>query len=127
MAGPDQHGRSLAGFLRRRVDRHNRPEMQRLIEQPADDGDIFEGLMHIGRVHYHLAVYQHFSEAEEETVPPNLEVEGRVMAVDDLDVMDLHRRGTELTLRLADGRLLDFLVANEEGTIRSTGRGLYKA
>jgi hypothetical protein len=101
--------------------------MQRLIEQPADDGDVFEGPTELGRVHYHLAVYQHFSDAEEEVVPPNLEVEGRLVAVDDLDVKDLHRRGAEMTLRLADGRLLDFLVANEEGTIRSTGRGLYKA
>ncbi len=101
--------------------------MQRLIEQLADDGDVFQGLVRIGRVHYHLAVYQHFSDAEKETVPPNLEVEGRVMAIDNLDVMDLHRRGTELTLRLADARLLDFLIVNEEGTIRSTGRGLYKA
>jgi hypothetical protein len=101
--------------------------MQRLIEQLADDGDVSQGLVHIGRVHYHLAVYQHFSDAEKETVPPNLEVEGRVVAIDDLDVMGLHRQGTELTLRLADARLLDFLVVNEEGTIRSTGRGLYKA
>ena len=101
--------------------------MQRLVEQPADEGDVLEGPMRIGRVHYHLAVYQHFSEVEEEIVAPNLEVEGRIMAVDDLDVMDLHRRRTELTLRLADGRLLDFLIANEEGAIKSTGRGLYKA
>ena len=101
--------------------------MQRLVDQPADEGEVFEGPTHIGRVHYHLAVYQHFSEAEEETVAPNLEVEGRITAADDLDVMDLHRRRTELTLRLADGRLLDFLIANEEGAIKSTGRGLYKA
>jgi hypothetical protein len=101
--------------------------MQRLVEQPADEGEVFEGPMHIGRVHYHLAVYQHFSEAEEEIVAPNLEVEGRIMAVDHLDVMDLHRRRTELTLRLADGRLLDFLIANDEGAIKSTGRGFHKA
>ena len=99
--------------------------MQRLVEQLVDEGDVFEGPIHIGRVHYHLAVYQHFSEAEEEIVPPNLEVEGRV-ALDDLDVTGLHQRRAELRLRLADGRLLDFLFANEEGGIRSTGRGLYK-
>jgi hypothetical protein len=101
--------------------------MQRLIEQANDEGDVFEGPTQLGRVHYHVSVYQHFSDVEEEIVPPNLDVEGRVVGVDDLDVKDLHRRGAEMTLRLADGRLLDFLVANEEGTIRSTGRGLYKA
>jgi hypothetical protein len=101
--------------------------MQRLVDQPADEGEVFEGPTHIGRVHYHLAVYQHFSEAEEEIVAPNLEVEGRITAADDLDVLDLHRRRTELTLRLADGRLLDFMIANEDGAIKSTGRGLYKA
>jgi len=101
--------------------------MQRLVEQPTDEGDVFEGQVHVGRVHYHLAVYQHFSEVEEETVPANLEVEGRVVAVDDLDVTDRLRRGSEFTLRLADGRSLDFLIANDEGRIRSTGRGLYTA
>jgi hypothetical protein len=101
--------------------------MQRLVEQPADEGDVLEGLVRLGRVHYHLAVYQQFSEAEGETNASHLEVEGRFTAVDGLDVIDLHRRRIELTLRLADGRLLDFVFANEEGTIRSTGRGLYTA
>jgi hypothetical protein len=100
--------------------------MQRLVEQPADDGDVFDGFARLGRVHYHLAVYQHFSEAEDDSVPANLEVEGRITALDDLDVTPLHRRAAELTLHLADGRLLDFAIANQEGTIRSTGRGLYK-
>lgn len=99
--------------------------MQRLVEQPASDGDVFEGPVHLGRVHYHLAVYQHFSEAEDEPVPANLEIEGRITALDALDVVEVHRRKSELTLHLADGRLLDFLVANEDGTIHSTGRGLY--
>lgn len=99
--------------------------MQRLVEQPASDGDVFEGPAHLGRVHYHLAVYQHFSEAEDEPVPANLEIEGRITALDALDVVELHRRKSELTLHLADGRLLDFLIANDDGTIHSTGRGLY--
>jgi hypothetical protein len=99
--------------------------MQRLVEQPADDGDVFEGPVHVGRVHYHLAVYQHFSEEEHESVPANLEVEGRITALDGLDVAELHGKGSELTLHLADGRLLDLLILNEDGTIHSTGRGLY--
>ncbi len=36
--------------------------MQRLVEQPVDEGDVIEGATHLGRVHYHLSVYQHFSE-----------------------------------------------------------------
>lgn len=99
--------------------------MQRLVEQPTDDGDVYQGSVRLGRVHYRLAVYQHFAEAEDEFVPANFEVEGRVTALDDLDVLELRHR-EELTLHLADGRLLDFLIANEEGAIRSTGRGLYK-
>jgi hypothetical protein len=99
--------------------------MQRLVEQPADDGDVLQGLVYVGRVHYRLAVYQHFSEEEHESVPANLDVEGRVTALDGLDVAELHGRGSELTLHLADGRLLDLLIVNEDGTIRSTGRGLY--
>jgi hypothetical protein len=99
--------------------------MQRLIEQPVGDGDVFEEGGRIGRVHYHLAVYQHFSD-EGEPVPANLEVEGRISAPDDLDIAGLHRLGLEFTLRLADGRALDFRIVHEDGTIHSTARGLYK-
>ena len=42
------------------------------------------------------------------------------------DLSALHQQAAELTLNLADGRLLDFCVANDQGTIRSTGRGLYR-
>ena len=100
--------------------------MQRLIEQPADDGDVLEGRTRLGRVHYHLSVYQHFSEADDEAVPAFLEVEGHITPLDDLDLAEFHQRRAELTLRLADGRVLDFLIANGEGAIRSTGRGLYR-
>ena len=100
--------------------------MQRLIEQPADDGDVLKGRTRVGRVHYHLSVYQHFSEAEDESVPASLEVEGHITPLEALDLAEFHQRRAELTLRLADGRVLDFLVANGEGAIRSTGRGLYR-
>jgi len=100
--------------------------MQRLIEQPVGEGEVFEENGRVGRVHYHLAVYQHFSEAGE-PVPANFEVEGRITAQDDLDVAGLHRLGLELTLRLTDGRALDFRIVHEDGTIHSTARGLYIA
>ena len=98
--------------------------MQRLIEQPVGDGEEFEEKGRLGRVHYHLAIYQHFSEAGE-PVPANFEVEGRITAQGDLDVVALHDLGFELTLRLADGRALDFRIVHEDGTIHSTARGLY--
>jgi hypothetical protein len=98
--------------------------MQRLIEQPADEGDVLEGPTHLGRVRYHLSVYQRFSETDDAPTGAALEVEGHIMPVDQLDLAELHRRRRELTLRLADGRVLDFLMADPAGTIRSTGRGL---
>jgi hypothetical protein len=101
--------------------------MQRLIEQPTEDGDVFEGSVRLGRVHYRLSVYQHFSDAENEPVPANIEVEGRISPLDDLDLAGLHARRAELTLRLANGRALDFSLIDDEGRIRSTGRGLYSA
>jgi hypothetical protein len=58
-------------------------------------------------------------------VPAHFEVEGRITPVDPVDLSTLYQRAAELTLRLADGRLLDFSIADERGTIRSTGRGLY--
>ena len=83
--------------------------MQRLIEQPMGDGDVFEEGGRLGRVHYHLAVYQHFSD-DGEPVPANLEVEGRITGSNELDIAGLHRLGLEFTLRLADGRALDLTV-----------------
>jgi hypothetical protein len=99
--------------------------MQRLIEQPTGDGDLLEGRAHLGRVHYHLFVYQRFSQVEDEPMPAFLDVEGRITSSDVLDLAALHQRRVELTLRLADGRLLDFSMVHGAGTIRSTGRGLY--
>ena len=98
--------------------------MQRLIEQPIGDGDLFEENSRVGRVHYHLAVYQHFSDAGE-PVPANIEVEGRLTPHDDVDLAGLHRLGLELTLRLADGRALDCRIVHQDGTLHSTARGLY--
>jgi len=102
--------------------------VQRLIEQPADEGDVFNGNVRLGRVLYHLSVYQQFAEAEgdDEPTPTSLVVEGRITPIDRLDLPAFFRRRTELRLRLADGRLLDCLMANETGIVRSTGRGLHR-
>jgi hypothetical protein len=87
---------------------------------------VFEGAVRLGRAHYHLSVYQHFSDAENEAVPANIEVEGRIVPLEEIDLTVLHSRGAELTLRLSDGRALDFSITGEDGRIRSTGRGLYR-
>jgi len=100
--------------------------MQRLVEQPADEGDMFEGPSRVGRVHYHLSVYQHFSGAEGELVPAHLEVEGRITPLEAVDLKTLHQHAAEFTLYLADGRRLDFSIESDAGRIRSTGRGLYQ-
>ena len=101
--------------------------MQRLIEQLADEGDLlFQGHQSLGRVRYHLSVYQHFSSADGESVPASLKVEGHITPVDDLDLGELLRQRSELTLQLADGQAVDFFVTNADGTIRSTGRGIYR-
>lgn len=99
--------------------------MQRLIEQPVDEGELREGRVRLGRVHYHLSVYQQFSTAEGETVPAHLEVEGQISPLEPLNLSELHRRKAELALHLADGRVLDCSVADNAGAVRSTGRGLY--
>ena len=99
--------------------------MQRLVEQPTGDGEIFDGTMCLGSAHYHLSVYQHFSAYENEAVPANVEVEGRLGPLG-LDIAQFHRRGSELTLRLSDGRALDFSFIDADGRLRSTGRQLYQ-
>jgi hypothetical protein len=99
--------------------------VQRLIEQPVNDGEVLEGESPLGRVHYHLSVYQHFSELEGESVPAAIEVEGVIVPRDRMDLADLQQRQPELTLHLADGRFLDFSIVDGDGAIRSTGRGLF--
>jgi hypothetical protein len=99
--------------------------MQRLIEQLADDGEVREGLTRLGRVHYHLSVYQHFSGRDGEPVPASLSVEGQMTPLDPIDLAGLHQRRAELTLLLADERVLQFSVATRDGGIRSTARGLF--
>src|SRR5207247_728729 len=101
--------------------------MQRLVEQPADEGVVFKGTARIGRVHYHLSVYEHFSEGDATVATGVLEVEGRIAPIDPLDVTTLPVHESEFTLHLAVGRLLDFTIADADGRIRSTGRGLYEA
>lgn len=101
--------------------------MQRLIEQPTGEGDVLAAGVHLGRVHYHLSVYQHFSANEHDTVPPSLEVEGRLVPSDAARRADLfQQRHAELTLELADGRALEFRIVDQHGAIRSTGRSLYQ-
>ena len=98
--------------------------MQRLVEQPSGDGEIFQGSLSLGSAHYHLSVYQHFSRADDESVPANVEVEGHVRT--NVNVAELHRRRSELTLRLSDGRALDFSFIDNAGRLHSTGRQLYQ-
>ena len=100
--------------------------MERLVEQPTGNGDLFAGSVRIGHVHYHLSVYQQFSDVENEPVPAHLKVEGRIEPLDGLDVVGLHGRGSEFTLRMPDGRALDFSLSDDAGRIRSTGRGIYQ-
>jgi hypothetical protein len=99
--------------------------MQRLIEQPSGDGRLFEEAAPVGRVHYHLAVYQHFADHGDDPVPAHIEVEGRLTALDDFDVGRLHGLNFEWTLQLADGRALDIDFVDASGAIHSTGRGLH--
>jgi len=97
-----------------------------VIEQPLGEGVILEAGAPAARVHYHLSVYQHFSDVEGELVPAAIEVEGRVVFRDGIDLAELQQRDADLTLRLADGRLLDFSILDADGAIRSTGRGLFR-
>lgn len=101
--------------------------MLRLIEQLAGDGEVLDGPSaegtNLGRVHYHLSVYQHFSEMEGESIPASLTVEGRLTAVDTIDLQALRHRRPEVTLRLADGRLLRCAITSDDGRLHSTERG----
>src|SRR5262245_3217640 len=83
--------------------RQHNGSMQRLVEQPADEGDMFGGAARLGRVHYHLSVYQQFSTAEGEPVPEHFAVEGRITPLERIDLAALHQQAVELTLHLAHG------------------------
>ncbi|PYR37145.1 MAG: hypothetical protein DMF89_09090 [Acidobacteria bacterium] len=103
--------------------------MLRLIEQLAGDGEMLDGVTAVaaslGRVHYHLDVYQHFSDMEGETIPASFTVEGRVTPMDTIDLQSLRRRRPEVTLRLTDGRQLRCAITSDDGRLRSTERGMF--
>ena len=90
------------------------------------EGVILQAGAPAARVHYHLSVYQHFSDLEGEVVPAAIEVEGHIASREGIGLADLQRRQADLTLRLADGRSLDFSILDADGGIRSTGRGLFR-
>ena len=62
-----------------------RDYLQRLIEQPVGQGEVFAESGRVGRFHCHLVVDQYFSDEDGEPVPAHVEVEGRVTAVDATD------------------------------------------
>jgi len=63
----------------------------------------------VGRMPYHLSVYQH------------------LCPCDWIDMTDLVQRAPELTLRLANGRCLDFSIMDTKGAIRSGGEACSKS
>jgi hypothetical protein len=98
--------------------------MQRLIEQPSGTGELLVDRMPVARVHYALSVYRQFPEDGSAGGLTHLEVEGRIRALDDLDVAALGPVDVDFVLRLEDGRLLDFAFTTGDGAIHSTGRSL---
>ena len=99
--------------------------MRRLIEQPTNEGQLLHGRIPLGRVTYHLSIYQTFSDRSDAGVHTGLVVEGRLRSVDLIDLAMWHQRRAELTLVLADGRVLQCVLSSTDGALHSTGLGLY--
>jgi hypothetical protein len=92
---------------------------------PADEGDVLEGRSYLGRVLCTTCPSTNTSPRPTTNLWRLILRSKGESLVEYLDLAELHRRRAELTFRLADGRVLDFSMGNENGTIRSTGRGLF--
>lgn len=77
----------------------------------------------VGMARYSLLVHREMHPAGpgEPEIPGLRDVSGKVEGLDNFGLMDEKR----LTLELEDGRRLDFFIADLEGCVAPTGRGLY--
>jgi len=93
----------------------------RLIECPKGDGEIFRGDERLTQGAYALTVHQAYVRAGDELVPGHLEIDGMLSGRSTWE--DFEGPDDEpFTLRLADGRRLNFLFMNSTtGKIKGTG------
>ena len=93
----------------------------RLIECPKGYGEIFRGDQRLTEGAHNLTVRQFYVRAGDELVPGHLEINGMLAGRstwEDLEEPD----DDPFTLRLADGRRLNFLFMNSTtGKIKGTG------
>lgn len=91
-----------------------------LIEEPSGAGEVYhkDGDL-IGQAGYDLQYFQEHRDAGNlsdptGTVPGFKRIEGRVTGLDNFALLD---KGATLTLRLSDGRCLDFQVGDLNGRV----------
>ena len=98
--------------------------MMRLTEQLEGTGQIFERDTSRGDVRYHVRVYQQYPEGGGAPNATLQRLEGSVSAVSgsSFDPIDVWRRGADLTLRLEDGRTLEFQLSSSAGSLGATSR-----
>ena len=93
----------------------------RLLDQLKGVGKIFVGDQFLFQAGYSLTIRQEYASADRETLPGHLEIDGSLTGRKTLE--DLEPQNDEtLTLHLADGRRLNFLLLNARtGRIKGTG------
>jgi hypothetical protein len=98
--------------------------MMRLTEQLEGTGQVFERDTPRGDVRYHVRVYQQYPDGAGAPSATLQRLEGSVSALSgsSFDSIDVWRRGADLTLRLEDGRTLEFQLSSSAGTLIASSR-----
>jgi hypothetical protein len=93
------------------------------IEQLDGVGDVFEGKSETpsARVTYHLTVWQEWTEISRgRRLPGPIDTTGR-LDIEPLQADAWMRKGTPITVHLADGRWIDLIVTNSSGDVTAAG------
>lgn len=98
----------------------------KLVESPSGTGHLVpKGGGEAIEVRYRLSVYRNMLHAgNSEYIPGLLQIQGEVCKPGNA-IFTIQNVGKYFTLSLEDGRRLDFFFRDQNGSITSTGSGLY--
>lgn len=100
--------------------------MWKLTERLRGVGDLFEGADRLGAVSYALELYsEHVPTSQGLVEGAHHRIEGKAKPLEGFDIARLAEHGTALTLRLDDGRYLDFFF-EADGSVIQRQKGLYR-
>ncbi|HLV01147.1 MAG TPA: hypothetical protein VKZ59_07770 [Acidobacteriota bacterium] len=95
------------------------------LDRFSGQGDLYLGREKLFEVDYDIRILQEFAESDRITGSESLEsIEGKISTTNPIDLASLVDADKIFTLRLQDGRRIDFSLVDNQGTIEPHS-GLY--